>query len=176
MTIEDLVFDGKGISLTAWTQTTNLDQVEALVFRDNEFRNITGDNIYAIHINNGDSPISGLTITQNQFSGAQDSTKNGGVYATVCGTATITNNIFANMGFNGITLSGSNGIKTVVISDNKFDQWATHGTGERDGRAMRLSNLSDATTLDITKNSFISIPCRRRSSRSPSWARSRTST
>ena len=155
MTIEDLVFDGKGISLTAWTQTTDLDQVGALVFRDNEFRNITGDNIYAIHINNGDSPISGLTITQNQFSGAQDSTKNGGVYATVCGTATITNNIFANMGFNGITLSGSDGIKTVVISDNKFDQWATHGTGEKDGRAMRLSNLSDATTLDITKNSFI---------------------
>ncbi len=176
LTIQGLNFDcaktGKGIELVGWTQTTDLDKVTALTITNNQFMNITGDNIYGIYINNSDNAINNLTVTNNVFDGAKDGTKNSGLYATVCGEVTVTGNVFNNMGFNGMTLIGNNTLKdeagnyvlgdqkatSVDLSGNEFNEWAlwwnfsADQTKEHDGRAMRLSYFPNNS--DLSKNIF----------------------
>lgn len=162
VTIENLTFDGRGVEMTAWTNTKNLKNFASLVIRNNTFKNVEVRNsnsvlqsIYAIHINNGDDAIANLSITDNTF---EDNRIGGISIGAACGTAVITGNTITNSGRNAICFAGkdnkSNTATSVTIADNTFSEW---GYDPEKGRAMRLSNFADGTAVDLTGNVFTCV-------------------
>nr|QGT51023.1 hypothetical protein Firmicute1046_0990 [uncultured Firmicutes bacterium] len=152
--IKGLHFDKKCIRLTGWTQTTTLEKTDVLTIEDNKFTNVEGENgsnAYAIHINNSDNGIKGLSIINNEF----DNNKIGAFYATVCGTAVITGNTITNSGMNAGWLSGKdkngNVADIITVSNNTFTNWGTSG----EGRAMRMEGFGAGTVLNMSNNAYI---------------------
>ena len=158
ITIEGLSFEGKGIKLVGWGATDLIGNAQTLTIRNNKFNNIQGEkNIYAIHINNADDAIAGLSIIDNEFNNNQT----GAFCATVRGEVVIEGNKIMNSGMNGGTLNfiddTGNAATSVQIKDNQFIEWGLNknDAGNYEGRALRLSKFADGSVVDITNNVFL---------------------